>query len=179
MEKGEGEMKRCSKCKLEKEPGEFYKSAAQKDGLSGYCKVCQKAYAARYEQLPKTRAARLSYGRLPRVKAAAKRYRESPKGKALRARYEQTPEFKATAHRYRTSAKGRATHARGIRAYRLRHPERVEARNIAMRALNKGPLKRKPCETCGVIKVEMHHDHYSQPLDVRWFCAPCHGVMRR
>ena len=38
-------MKRCSKCRVEKDEGEFHKSAATPDGLYRYCKPCEKEKA--------------------------------------------------------------------------------------------------------------------------------------
>jgi hypothetical protein len=35
-------MKRCWKCGVQKEDGEFYKSTHRKDGLQGVCKECDK-----------------------------------------------------------------------------------------------------------------------------------------
>jgi ribosomal protein S27AE len=37
-----------------------------------------------------------------------------------------------------------------------------------------GRLIRKPCEVCGQLKVEAHHDDYSKPFDVRWLCGQHH-----
>jgi len=37
-------MKQCTKCKCEKELDEFYKNSNRKDGVSSYCKCCQKAH---------------------------------------------------------------------------------------------------------------------------------------
>lgn len=36
--------KRCTKCKEPKELEEFYRHKARRDGRSGWCKVCSKAY---------------------------------------------------------------------------------------------------------------------------------------
>lgn len=36
-------MKKCSKCKVEKPLNEFYKNKWRKDGLTSYCKPCNKA----------------------------------------------------------------------------------------------------------------------------------------
>lgn len=37
-------MKNCSKCKFNKEQSEFYRSSKSKDGLSSWCKQCNKDY---------------------------------------------------------------------------------------------------------------------------------------
>ena len=44
------QMKTCSKCNGDKSEDSFYKKKGYKDGLSSWCKVCEKAYhAAKYE----------------------------------------------------------------------------------------------------------------------------------
>ena len=44
-------MKRCTKCKKRKNVSEFSKDRSHKDGLSDFCKDCQRAYLReRYEQ---------------------------------------------------------------------------------------------------------------------------------
>jgi hypothetical protein len=40
--------------------------------------------------------------------------------------------------------------------------------------LRRGKIERKPCEVCGDEKAQMHHEDYSKPLDVRWFCRKHH-----
>lgn len=39
----------------------------------------------------------------------------------------------------------------------------------------KGLLIRKPCEVCGELKVEAHHDDYHKAYDVRWLCGKHHN----
>jgi hypothetical protein len=41
-------MKKCSKCKEEKELNEFYSNKSQKDGLARYCKICDKETSKKY-----------------------------------------------------------------------------------------------------------------------------------
>ena len=43
-------MKRCSRCKIEKELDEFNKSKSTKDGLQNMCKLCQKQYQKEYQK---------------------------------------------------------------------------------------------------------------------------------
>lgn len=52
---------------------------------------------------------------------------------------------------------------------------RNTCRSYAGVYLRRGKLKRQPCEVCGTRKqIEMHHDDYSKPLAVRWFCRTHH-----
>jgi len=50
------------------------------------------------------------------------------------------------------------------------------ARTAARRAVQLGQLNRYPCEVGRDCKgsVEMHHDDYDQPLEVRWLCRRHH-----
>ena len=47
------------------------------------------------------------------------------------------------------------------------------------RAIKKGILLRNPCEICGVVKVEAHHDDYAKPLEVTWLCRKHHVAHHR
>lgn len=60
-------------------------------------------------------------------------------------------------------------------AYRVKQRARAKAYHHLIRH-GPGP---QPCKACGAEKAEMHHDHYDQPLDVRWLCPPCHDAMHR
>ncbi len=42
-------------------------------------------------------------------------------------------------------------------------------------AVRDGRVTRKPCEICGKIKVQGHHEDYSKPLDVVWLCVRHHN----
>jgi ribosomal protein S27AE len=55
-----------------------------------------------------------------------------------------------------------------------RYPERIKARQIAYEAIKTGKLIKQPCEKCGKIDVDAHHDDYSKPLEVRWLCEKHH-----
>lgn len=42
------------------------------------------------------------------------------------------------------------------------------------RALVSGALQKQGCEVCGSEVVDAHHDHYDEPLNVRWLCRRHH-----
>lgn len=61
------------------------------------------------------------------------------------------------------------------RDMRHRHPEKRNARQIALRALKAGVLIKQPCEIKGCTRtVQMHHDDYSKPLEITWLCRKHH-----
>ncbi len=57
---------------------------------------------------------------------------------------------------------------------RAKYPERFKARNAVSNAIRDGRLTRQPCEVCGDIKSQAHHEDYSRPLDVQWLCFKHH-----
>ena len=68
-----------------------------------------------------------------------------------------------------------------IEEKKLNRPYRTEVqkfkeavRKFTLSKIKKGELIRNPCEVCGEIKVEAHHDDYMRPLDVRWLCRNHH-----
>ena len=55
--------------------------------------------------------------------------------------------------------------------------EKQRTRELTYQAINRGELVEKDeCERCGIKRYRLliHHDDYSDPLNVRWLCAPCH-----
>jgi len=65
---------------------------------------------------------------------------------------------------------------------RMKNPENLykeKARRKARGAIKSGKLVREPCEVCGEIKVDAHHDDYDNPLNVRWLCRKHHLELHR
>ena len=60
--------------------------------------------------------------------------------------------------------------------FKQRHPEKRAAHLAVARALQAGTLKRLPCSVCGKANSESHHEDYSQPLEVIWFCRAHHAA---
>jgi ribosomal protein S27AE len=51
---------------------------------------------------------------------------------------------------------------------------RAVARAYANVYQRRGKLVPQPCERCQAAGVQKHHDDYTRPLEVRWFCRKCH-----
>lgn len=48
------------------------------------------------------------------------------------------------------------------------------ARTYANTYLKRGKIEKLPCIVCGDNKVEMHHDNYNKPLEIKWLCRKHH-----
>jgi len=57
---------------------------------------------------------------------------------------------------------------------RQRHYKHHRAREKVYAAIRSGRLERRPCEVCGDIKSESHHEDYDKPLEVNWLCRKHH-----
>ena len=122
----------CSKCKVEKDLGEFYKNSSKKDGLCDRCKSCNASYMADY------------YAKnSEKIKAReAKRYVENPeKFKAYQAKYiaENPEKIKAR------NAKYYAENPEKVKAYQAKYqaenPEKVKAWKAKYRTKNPEKIK--------------------------------------
>lgn len=58
---------------------------------------------------------------------------------------------------------------------RRHRPEQTAAHNAVALAVKAGKLKKQPCSVCGAKVAYAHHEDYSKPLDVIWFCGQHHG----
>ena len=111
------------------------------------------------EYSERNKAKRLAYGRkryyLTREKRLAqiKKYQHSPEGKMAR----KITDFNN----------------------KVKFPEKIRARQMVGQALYYGTLMRKPCEVCGIKKVDAHHDDYKKPLKVRWLCDKHHKELHK
>lgn len=66
-----------------------------------------------------------------------------------------------------------------FRAYKRnwakRNPDKRKAQTAVGNAIRDGRLIPKPCERCGTLKTQGHHEDYSKPLEVLWLCTRCHA----
>ena len=69
------------------------------------------------------------------------------------------------------SAKFKADRRQRVRKYASKNLAKIGART-AVRGMTP-----KPCEICGKIPTEGHHDDYRKPYTVRWFCKEHHEIV--
>lgn len=144
--------KRCSACKQVLDTTLFSRKAGTVDGLQYVCKSC-------FSKLRKKR----SLEKAEHVRALAS------------ASYVRNHETRKLARKiYRSSARGKEVTAKSIRRARELYPEKARAREVVRYALVTGDLIKEPCSVCGDVKSEAHHEDYTKPLDVVWFCRYHH-----
>lgn len=75
----------------------------------------------------------------------------------------------------------RECHNAYARENRPRHSElspdarkKANTRAYTKELIKRGQLERKPCETCGALDSQAHHEDYNDPRRVNWLCPPCH-----
>lgn len=57
--------------------------------------------------------------------------------------------------------------------YKKKNAFKQKAREKLRYAVKMGRVKKQKCK-CGNSRVEAHHEDYSEPLEVIWFCHKCH-----
>lgn len=159
-------MKVCFKCNKEKDLSEFYKHVKMADGHLNKCKECTREDALKYRienrdhytEYEKYRAS------LPHRINARKSYANSPHGREV---HNKIARKWASINNEKRSI--------SVKKWNDNNPEKREAYNAVYLALYHGNLVKQPCESCGAISAQAHHDDYSRPLDVRWLCSLCHA----
>lgn len=69
----------------------------------------------------------------------------------------------------------KASRKRWKDANREAYKPKKNARAAVQSAIRRGLLMRGPCEVCGSLQVQAHHDDYSKRLEVRWLCPRHHA----
>lgn len=66
-------------------------------------------------------------------------------------------------------------HRQAVESWKKKNHTKTASHSLVHRAIKDGRLVKQPCEICGNVDVEAHHDDYSQPLSIRWLCKKHHG----
>ena len=86
---------------------------------------------------------------------------------------------KKNTERYSKTKRCRVLHNIRKERYKKESPEKHAARRELQNAVRAGRIKRQPCEVCGALPTEGHHDDYGKPLDVRWLCKVHHHALHK
>lgn len=146
--------KRCNKCLEVKPIKRFHRNRLLKSGRVGVCDACRAEAAKIYRGAHKAEAA---------IQAA--------KWAKLNAEH-----IKKVQKKYRKTKAGKKMMLEAHRKFRREHPEKNRAVWMVGYAIERGILVRQPCEICGELKVEAHHEDYAKPLDVKWLCSMHHRM---
>lgn len=57
---------------------------------------------------------------------------------------------------------------------KAKDPEKYKARYTLRNAVKWGKVIKQPCQVCGNVKSQGHHEDYSKPLEVIWLCKEHH-----
>lgn len=141
-------LKTCFKCHQIKPISDFYPHKKMADGHLNKCIVC-----AKNDEEMRRRSKMLD----PewREKELSRQRKKSAKARLL-----------GTASKTSSSSK---------KNYIRRNPHKKKAHEIVQRAIKSGLMRRLPCEVCGKLESQAHHDDYSLPLNVNWLCSKHHG----
>jgi hypothetical protein len=72
-------------------------------------------------------------------------------------------------------AKNPGYNAKHTQKFRENNPQKRAAHLAIARALRAGAVVKEPCCVCGNTTSESHHEDYTKPLEVIWFCRTHHA----
>ena len=159
-------MKKCSKCKVEKDESEFSKSKSKKSGLDYRCKECCKTRCKEW------RKKNPLYGK--------DWYEKNPQynKKYSKGWYRNSKNIERKKQHNEDWRKNNREYFRNWDKNHPKDPIAVKARHMVASAIENGTLIRQPCSVCKTNKfIHGHHEDYHKPLDVIWLCAKHHHYL--
>lgn len=80
--------------------------------------------------------------------------------------------------KYRSTEEYKELHRKASKLYRQKNMAKSKCRDKLNSAIRWGRMTRGVCSVCGLSKdetrIEAHHEDYTKPLDVIWFCTKHH-----
>ena len=150
-------MKTCPCCKQSKPLLEFYKNHSRKDGLSGFCKCCDKIKGGNYRNSPQGKKTKRFYDK----------------------KYAKTEQFKISQNKYKHSDKGKQNRTLCHQHQKERYPEKIKARGAVGTVVHRKkllPALSFKCTYCPEQATQYHHHKgYNKKhwLDVVPSCRSC------
>ncbi len=139
---------------------EFYNDRSRRDGLTRECRACDaERHRKRWRAIPEKMRAK-SRQRYQRNNTAENRERNAQR---------------------RRSDRGKAINLAAVKRYQDRNQEKRAAHAAVSKAIRAGILERpEQCELAHLGgctgRIEMHHENYDRPLDVRALCTEHHNA---
>ena len=148
-------MKCCTTCGIEKTLSDFNKDKNLKDGHAYCCKDCVRIYKKKYREknLDKLKEYDRRRANLPHREQARKLYAETEKGKHV----------------------GR----KSVDRWSMLNEVKIKAQDKLHKAVASGKIQRKPCSICGDLRAQGHHEDYTKPLEVVWYCQKHHSLRHK
>lgn len=153
-------QKHCTKCRVSKPLSDFYELKKKGGRRMAACKDCVKKAVTAYRDANIERVREYDRNRPNRDE------RREKNAKRNRDMYHNDPEFKARV-------------LEGKKAWQARNNLKRRAHIMTGNAIKYGLLKKQPCEVCGSIEVDAHHEDYRFPDKVRWLCHKHHMARHR
>jgi hypothetical protein len=143
-------QKTCFRCLEIKPISEFYVHSKMSDGVIGKCKICTRIQT-------KERGDRLKLDPVWREKELDRQRKKSKR------------------HREEGRKQNKESSDAAKRRWAQNNPHKVRARSAVNNAIQSGVITKMPCSVCGSHQSEGHHEDYSKPLDVIWYCSKHHA----
>lgn len=170
-------MKICKKCNKEKRKIEFSKDKRRKDGCGSYCKDCdnernRKRYDPNYQHNKFLRYKEAGYYK-------TEEFKEKNKIKCRKYAHE-NPE-KISKYSLNWANKNKEKKRSYQEKWRKSNLKQKAANAYLQIQVREGYIvKPKSCTKClKECVTEAHHEDYSKPLVVKWYCHRCHMKQHR
>lgn len=102
-----------------------------------------------------------------------------PHCKQCRHAYNEANRAKIRAYNKRYREANKEAVSASKRKWSIRNPNKTRAHVAASIAISRGDISRTPCLICGEQKTQAHHDDYTKPLKVTFFCELHHKAWHR